>query len=215
MNIDAVLPSVPLLLNGLVTTLLLSVVSAVAATAIGLVAAAARTSRVPVLSQLSLLYTEVFRGSPLLITLLFVYFGASGFGVDLNLFLAAVVGLSIYEGAYIGEIFRSGIEAVPPGQLEVSRVLGFGPVGSFVHVVMPQTRRVALPPLVGQYIALVKDSSIAFMIGLPELMKQGQSIVDRIGQPVVVYLFVAALYFAVCYPASLWVRNLEKRNQFA
>ncbi|MFV0461930.1 MAG: amino acid ABC transporter permease [Nostocoides sp.] len=211
-DLGAVLPSLPLMLKGLGVTVLLSLVSGVLATLIGLVAAAIRTSRVAGASQLSILYTEVFRGTPLLITLLFVYFGVAAYGFELNLFAAAVAGLAIYQGAYIGEIFRSGIEAVPNGQREVSQVLGFGRIGTFVHIVLPQTRRVVLPPLGGQYIALIKDTSIASLIGVAELMRQGQSVVDRLGQPVAVYAVVAALYFVVCYPASRWVRALENRN---
>lgn len=211
MNIDALLPSLPLLLKGLWVTLLLSAGAGAAATVLGLLAATARTSRIPVVSQLAVLYVEVFRGSPILLTLLFVYFGAPGFGIEINLITAAIVGLAIYEGAYIAEIFRSGIESVPVGQREVSQVLGFGPVSTFVNVVVPQTRRIVLPPLIGQYIALIKDTSIAFMIGLAELMRQGQSIIDRIGQPVLVYTVVAILYFAVCYPLSRWVRRLDSK----
>jgi polar amino acid transport system permease protein len=212
MNLSTFLPSIPVLLQGLGTTLLLSLSAAALATVIGVLAAAARFSRVPIIAQIAYLYVQVFRGTPLLITLLFVYFGTAGLGLHVNLFVAAALGLSIYTGAYIGEIIRAGLEAVPKSQWEASQILGLKGTSTFINVIMPQTGRVVLPPLFGQYIALIKDSSLASMIGAAELMRHGQAIIDRIGQPIVVYAGVAVLYFIVCYPLSLWVRHLEKRS---
>lgn len=215
MNLSLVLSNLPLMLQGLLVTLALSATTIVGSTLLGLVAATLRTSRIPVLSQIARLYVEVFRGSPLLITLLFVYFGAAYAGYDMNLFYAAFLGISIYEGAYIAEIIRAGIESVPRGQWEASRILGLSNAQTFVSVVLPQTRRIVLPPLIGQYIALIKDTSIAYVVGLSELVKEGQSIVDRIGQPVLIYLVIAVLYFIVCYPLSRWVSGLDRRSQLA
>jgi polar amino acid transport system permease protein len=204
-----------LLLHGLGTTLLLSLAAIGMGTAIGLLAAVLRTSRLPVLAQLSRIYVEIFRGSPLLITLLFVYFGASYLGYVVNIFYAGVLGLSIYEGAYLAEIFRAGLEAVPRGQREAASVLGLSKPQTFWQVVLPQTRTIVLPPLIGQYIALIKDSSLVIVIGLVELTRQGQAIVDRAGQPLPIYLTVAGLYFVICYPLSLLVRLLERRARYA
>jgi polar amino acid transport system permease protein len=94
-------------------------------------------------------------------------------------------------------------------------VLGLSKPRTFWHVVLPQTRTIVLPPLVGQYIALIKDSSLVIVIGLVELTRQGQAIVDRAGQPLPIYLTVAALYFVICYPLSLLVRLLERRARYA
>ena len=215
MNLQTFLPSIPALLSGFGTTLLLSLASAILATFLGVLAAAARFSRVPVVAQISYLYVQVFRGTPLLITLLFVYFGTAGLGIHVNLFVAATLGLSIYTGAYIGEIVRSGLEAVPMSQWEASQILGLKRPATFFNIILPQTGRVVLPPLFGQYIALVKDSSLASMIGAAELMRHGQAVIDCVGQPIVVYAAVAVLYFIVCYPLSLWVRRLEQRNRAA
>jgi polar amino acid transport system permease protein len=212
MNIDLIVQSLPQLLRAFLLTLELSLVSVVASTALGLIVAAMRTSKLPVIAQVARLYVEIFRGSPLPITLLFVYFGAALYlGYSVNLFVAATIGLSIYHGAYIAEIFRSGIDAIPVGQREASRILGLTSAQTFRFVVLPQTRRIVFPPLVGQYISLIKDTSIAFVIGLVELMKAGQSIVDRTGDPIPIYIAIAALYFVVCYPLSVWVRRNEKR----
>jgi len=212
MSIAAFWPSAPLLIYGIITTLELSILAALFGTAIGGMVAAARYFRIPMLAQIGTLYVQIFRGSPLLITLLFVYFGMASFGVNVDVFVAAIIGLSVYSGAFIGEIIRSGLEAVPISQWEAASILGLNGRSTFFRVILPQTGRVIFPPLVGQYIALIKDSSLAFMIGVVELMKRGQSIVDRIGDPVVVYGAVAVLYFVVCYPLSIWVRRIEKRK---
>jgi polar amino acid transport system permease protein len=193
-------------------TLLLSVASMIGSTIVGLVAATLRTSRLPVGSQIARVYVEIFRGSPLLITLLVVYYGVAYAGYDMNVLVAAIIGISVYHGAYIAEIIRGGIEAVPRGQWEASRILGLSSTQTFTSVILPQTRKLVLPPLVGQYIALIKDTSLAFIIGLAELTRQGQSIIDRVGQPVLIYFLVAVIYFIICYPLSLWVQSLDRRR---
>ncbi|WP_432413754.1 amino acid ABC transporter permease [Pantoea allii] len=209
---ELILSSLPLLWRGLVITLLLSVAAIVGSTLLGLLAAILRTSRLPVARQIAVIYTELFRGTPVLITLMFIYFGVAYFGYDINLFAAGILGLSIYQGAYIAEIFRGGIEAVPKSQWEVSWILGLSRRQTFTSVILPQTRGIVLPPLVGQYLSLIKDTSIVSMIGMSELMHQGQAIVDRIGQPVVVYGLVALLYFVICFPLSRWVQHQQTRN---
>jgi polar amino acid transport system permease protein len=127
-------------------------------------------------------------------------------------FAAGVIGLSVYQGAYIAEIFRSGIESVPKGQWEVSQILGLTRGQAFSFVVLPQTGKIVLPPLVGQYLSLIKDTSIVSMIGMSELMHGGQAIVDRVGKPVEIYGLVALIYFVVCFPLSQWVRHHDRRR---
>lgn len=204
-----------LYLSGLWATVQLSLAAIVTATVTGLLVAAVRTSRIPVLAQLARGYLEVFRGTPLLIQMLFIYFGAaylSGFGI--TVFGAALLALTLYQGAYIAEIFR-GIEAVPRGQWEASRVLGLGRVRTFLSVILPQTRAIVLPPLVGQYLSLIKDTSIAVVIGYVELVRQGQAVIDRVGDPGTSYLAVAVLYFVICYPLSVLVRRMERKAVLA
>lgn len=204
--------SLPLLLQGLGVTLLLSAASIIGATVLGLLAAVLRSSPYTSGVIVARIYTELFRGSPVLITLMFIYFGVSYFGYDLNVFAAGVIGLSIYQGAYIGEIFRAGIESVAKGQWEVAEILGLNKRQTFGSVILPQTRAIVLPPLVGQYLSLIKDTSIISMIGMSELMHQGQAIVDRIGQPVMIYGLVAALYFIICFPLSRWVQHHDQKR---
>lgn len=143
-----------LYVSGLRATVLLSLAAIATGTLLGLVVAAVRTSRIPVLAQLARGYLEVFRGTPLLIQMLFLYFGASYLGlVGITVFGAALLALTLYQGAYIAEIFRAGIEAVPRGQWEAARVLGLPRIQTFLSVILPQTRAIVLPPLVGQYLS--------------------------------------------------------------
>jgi polar amino acid transport system permease protein len=212
MSIDLLRTSLAILLQGLVTTLLLSAAAIVGGTIIGLLAAVVRSFGPWGTARIARLYTELFRGTPVLITLMFIYFGVSYFGYAIDVFAAGAIGLSVYQGAYIAEIFRSGIESVPKGQWEVSQILGLTKTQAFSFVVLPQTGRIVLPPLIGQYLSLIKDTSIVSMIGMSELMHGGQAIVDRIGKPVEIYGLVAVIYFVVCFPLSQWVRHHDRRR---
>lgn len=212
MSIDLLRTSLAILLQGLVTTLLLSVAAIVGGTLIGLLAAVLRSFGPWGTARVAKLYTELFRGTPVLITLMFIYFGVSYFGYAIDVFAAGAIGLSVYQGAYIAEVFRSGIESVPKGQWEVSQILGLTKTQAFSFVVLPQTGKIVLPPLIGQYLSLIKDTSIVSMIGMSELMHGGQAIVDRIGKPVEIYGLVAVIYFVVCFPLSQWVRHHDRRR---
>ncbi|MGF6966195.1 polar amino acid transport system permease protein [Paraburkholderia sp. WC7.3g] len=212
MSVELLKTSFSILLQGLLTTLLLSVAAIVGSTLIGLFAAVLRSFGPWGTSRIARLYTELFRGTPVLITLMFIYFGVSYFGYAIDVFAAGAIGLSVYQGAYIAEVFRSGIESVPKGQWEVSQILGLTRAQAFSFVVLPQTGKIVLPPLVGQYLSLIKDTSIVSMIGMSELMHGGQAIVDRIGKPVEIYGLVALVYFAVCFPLSQWVRHHDRRR---
>ncbi|MDR5780999.1 amino acid ABC transporter permease [Caballeronia sp. LZ065] len=212
MSLELLKNSLSILLHGLVTTLLLSLAAIVGSTLIGLLAAVLRTFGPWGTDRIAKLYTELFRGTPVLITLMFIYFGVSYFGYAIDVFAAGVIGLSVYQGAYIAEVFRSGIESVPKGQWEVSQILGLSRMQAFTSVVLPQTGRIVLPPLVGQYLSLIKDTSIVSMIGMSELMHGGQAIVDRVGKPVEIYGLVALIYFVVCFPLSQWVRHHDRRR---
>ncbi|MDQ1045241.1 amino acid ABC transporter permease [Streptomyces sp. V4I2] len=202
--------------DGLWATVLLSLAAIATGTLTGLLVAAVRTSRIPLVAQLARVYLEVFRGTPLLIQMLFLYFGAAYLNLaGITVFGAALLALTLYQGAYIAEIFRAGIEAVPRGQWEAARVLGLSRTQTFTTVILPQTRAIVLPPLVGQYLSLVKDTSIAVVIGYVELVRQGQAVIDRAGDPATTYLAVAALYFVICYPLSLVVRRMERKAVIA
>lgn len=202
-----------LLLLGFLFTLNLTVTTVISSTILGFLVAVARRARIPVLAQILRTYLEVFRGSPLLVQILFVYFGAAYLNIQgVSVFLAVTVAMTLYQGAYISEIFRAGFEAVPKGQLEAAITLGLSPFSRLKDVVLPQAMRVSLPPLFGQYIGLIKNTSLASVIGYADLVKQGQGIVDRFGSPFEVFLVIGVLYFILSYPFSLTARRLERKT---
>jgi polar amino acid transport system permease protein len=212
MGWQGIIDSSGILFTGFVNTLTLSIATIVLGTALGLVVGVLRAARVPALRMPLRIYLEVVRGSPLLVQMLFIYFGAAYLGLrGVETFIAALVALTLYEGALISEIFRAGIEAVPRGQREAARSIGLSRLQIERYVILPQTVTIVLPPLVGQYIGLVKDTALATAIGYFELVREGQAIIDRIGMPIEVFIVIAAIYFVICYPMSLVARRLEKR----
>jgi polar amino acid transport system permease protein len=200
-----------LLAQGAATTVALAVLAAVFGTLIGLLVALARVARVPLLAQYAQGYTEIFRGSPLLLQLFWIWFGLPLIGVPINGFAAAVIGLSLNAGAFCAEIFRGGILAVPRGQSEAALASGMTYLQTMRYVVLPQIVRSSLPPLIGQQISLVKDTSLASLISFQELILMTQSIIDRTHRIFELYIGAAAVYFVICYPLSQFVRSVEKR----
>jgi polar amino acid transport system permease protein len=213
---QGILNSSGILFAGFVGTVVLSIAAIVTGTILGLLVAVLRTAHIRGLGVPLRIYLEVFRGSPLLVQMLFIYFGAAYLGLRfVETFTAALIALTLYEGALISEIFRAGIEAVPKGQREASRSLGLSRVQIERYVILPQTVTIVLPPLVGQYIGLVKDTALAAAIGYFELVREGQAIIDRIGMPIEVFAVVSVIYFVICYPMSLFARRLELRTLHA
>lgn len=216
MGWQGILNSSGILFAGFVGTVVLSIATIVTGTILGLIVAVLRTAHIRGLGVPLRIYLEVFRGSPLLVQMLFIYFGAAYLGLRfVETFTAALIALTLYEGALISEIFRAGIEAVPKGQREASRSLGLSRVQIERYVILPQTVTIVLPPLVGQYIGLVKDTALAAAIGYFELVREGQAIIDRIGMPIEVFAVVSVIYFVICYPMSLFARRLELRTLHA
>lgn len=200
-----------LTLQGARVTVELAVLAAIFGTIIGLAVALVRLARVPILAQYAQGYTEVFRGSPLLMQLFWIWFGLPLIGVPINGFVAATLGLSLNAGAYISEIFRGGILAVPRGQSEAAIATGMTYVQAMRFIILPQIVRSSLPPLIGQLISLVKDTSLASLISFQELMLMTQSIIDRTHRIFELYIGAAIVYFVICYPLSQLVRTVERR----
>lgn len=202
-----------LLLQGIGATLLLTIVSMMTSTILGFLVGLGRYARIPVLGVVLRVYLEIFRGTPLLVQLLFVYFGAAYLRLDaVSVFIAALIAMTLYQGAYMSEVFRAGFESVPSGQREAATVLGMSRFNINKDVVFPQTLPVVLAPLFGQYLTLVKNTSLASVISYFDIVRQGQAIIDQGVNSFDVYLVVAALFFIISYPLSLVARALEKRT---
>lgn len=214
-----------LLIKGFLITLELSVLSIVLGTILGFVMSLGKTGRIKPLQVVVSAYIEIFRGSPLLMQLFMFYFGLPYLGqvlkysspkiafflLNLSPFSITIMVLTLYSGAYIAEIFRSGYQSIPKGQFEAASALGLSYFRMIQKVILPQMLKVVYPPLVGFYIGLIKDTSLASIIGYQELVKQGQSIINTTSKPFEVYLVIALLYFILCYPLSRLVARAERR----
>jgi len=179
--------------------------------AIGLGIALARVSDIPVLRWLSIGYIRLFQGTPLLLQLFLVFFGADMLGFGLGPYVSAILGLSLNAGAFLGEIWRGALQAVPQGQQEAARALGLHYVPRMLRVVMPQALRVATAPTVGFLVNLIKSTSLAAIIGFVELTRAGQMVNNATFRPFTIFGIVAAIYFLLCWPLTLASRRLERR----
>lgn len=155
-------------------------------------------------------FISIFRGTPLMAQLIFLFFGLPMLGIQISSIMAAFLGLSLYSVAYLAEIARSGIESIAKGQWDASRSLGFNYLQTMRVVILPQAVRIMLPPFVGFFIGLIKDSSLASVIGFVELARSGRIVVERTGDSLLIFMLVALLYFIICYPLSRFSQRLER-----
>lgn len=213
---DVVLSNMDLLLQGFAVTLQLVSLSTIFAFAGGCVLAMMRISPVPLLQKLATGYTEAFRNVPTAVILFFTLFALPQVGLRLSFFGAAVVGLSIYYAAFFAESVRSGINSIPAGQFEASRAVGM-PFGMTVRlVVLPQSLRAVVPPLINNFIALTKSSAIASAFGVGELLTSADHLIPANPDAVMVILAAVALfYLAITVPAGLVSHYLERKVAMA
>ena len=196
-------------------TIALSAIAFVAGGAGGLVVALSRVSRSRALAVLATAYIKIVQGTPLLMQLYLVYFGASLLRLSTDAWTAATLGLAVYASAFLGEIWRGCIQAVPRAQWEAARALGLGYPSQLRFVVLPQASRIALPPTVGFLVQLVKGTSLASVIGFTELTRAAAVVNNATFRPLMVYMAVAGLYFVLCWPLSLLSEYLERRLERA
>lgn len=157
------------------------------------------------------LYVELLQGTPLLLQLFLVFFGLPLLGIDVSPLMAATVALTLYATAFLAEIWRGCVDAVPRGQWDASASLGMNFMQQMRDVILPQALRIAVPPTVGFLVQLVKSTALASIVGFNELTKAGQIVTNATFQPFVIYALVALIYFAMCYPLTFWSRRLERR----
>ena len=196
-------------------TLVLSAVAFLGGAVGGLLIALARTSGSKALRRISAGFIQVFQGTPLLMQLFLVYVGLAVVGLPIDPLLAAAVALTLHASAYLGEIWRGSIEAVPSGQTEAATALALSYPHRMRHVVLPQAMRIATAPTVGFLVQLIKGTSLASIIGFTELTRAGQIVNNATFKPFLVFGTVAILYFILCWPLSLMARRLEARMRLA
>lgn len=200
------------LMEGLGMTLRLALVAIILSFIIGCVLGVIRYARVPVLSKLVGLLVEIIRNLPLLLLIFFARFGLPELGIKLSPFWAAIVALSIFEAAMISEIVRSGLKSVEKGTIEAARASGLTYMQTLRHIVLPIGLRRMVPPIVSQFISLLKDTSLAVIISLAELTHNANIVMGQdISIVLPTLLLVAALYFAVNYALSIIARRLESK----
>jgi His/Glu/Gln/Arg/opine family amino acid ABC transporter permease subunit len=196
-------------LRGLGLTVFLTLITMVLATALAIPLALARLSRIRVIRWPANVFVEFMRATPLILQLIYIYYVLPMTGIKLNPIVAAITGLSLHYAAYLSEVFRGGIQSIPHGQTEAALSLGLTRLTTFRKVILPQATRVVLPTLGNYLISLFKDTSLASVVTVQELMFTGQIIAARNFQYFTIYTVTAMLYFAVCYPSGLAVRKLE------
>ncbi|NYT59177.1 amino acid ABC transporter permease [Alcaligenaceae bacterium] len=192
-------------------TIALSLMAFVGGGIVGLIIALSRTSENKVARSLSMGFIQLFRGTPLLLQLFLVFFGAPILGFDINPWLAAALALTLNSGAFLGEIWRGCIEAIPRGQWEAAEALGLSYRHKMRDIVLPQALKIGVPPTVGYLVQIVKGTSLAAIIGFTELTRAGQIINNATFQPMLVFTVVAVIYFFLCWPLSMLASYMERR----
>jgi His/Glu/Gln/Arg/opine family amino acid ABC transporter permease subunit len=196
--------------HGLLTALSVAAVAIVISVAVGLVLALARMGKPP-LSWLAAAYINVFRGVPALVSVIWVYFGWSLLlGISFTVFQAGVIALVLLYGAFIAEIYRAALDAIPRGQREAGLALGMHPVRVFVQVVLPQATKIAIPNIGSMFIGMVKDTSTFTVIGLLEVVRVTQNLNSSTFQPFVLYTAAAGVYVIAAFVLDFLFRTLEK-----
>ncbi len=198
------------LMMGLWTTLWLSAISSVFALFLGLLTGIARVSKNITLRGLAMIYVECIRGTPLLVQIFIAYFFL-GTVFNLSRNVCGIGALALFAGAYVAEIVRAGVQGIPKGQMEASRSLGMTAFQTMKDIILPQAFKKILPPLSGQFISLIKDSSLVSVIAITDLTKSGREIITSTFATFEVWIVVAAMYLLVTSVLSQLVYYMERR----
>ena len=192
-------------------TVALTLVAFIGGGVVGLLLLVARVARWTGAERAVSMYVQLFQGTPLLMQLFLAYFGLALFGVDTSAWLSAALALTLYTSAFLCEIWRGCVAAVPRGQWEAAQSLALNFAEQLRYVVLPQATRIAIAPTVGFLVQVIKGTALASVIGFVELTKAGTMITNATFQPFLVYSCVALMYFALCFPVSLTARSLERK----
>ena len=192
-------------------TIALSLIAFIGGGLVGLLLLVLRLTRAPWAVRLVSAYVQIFQGTPLLMQLFLAYFGLALFGIKTSAWTSAAVALTLYASAFLTEIWRGCVDAVPKGQWEAAQSLAMNFREQLRHIVLPQAGRIAIAPTVGFLVQVIKGTALASVIGFVELTKAGTMITNATFRPFVVYSCVALLYFALCFPISLYAKSLERK----
>ena len=199
------------LLGALQWTVYLSLIAFVGGGIVGMLLLVLRLSKARGADRFVGGYVQLFQGTPLLMQLFLAYFGIALFGINTSAWVAASVALTFYTSAFLTEIWRGCVAAIPKGQWEASSSLALSFGEQLRHIVLPQAIKIAIPPTVGFLVQVIKGTALASVIGFIELTKAGTMISNATFKPFVVYSCVALMYFALCFPISLYAKALERK----
>lgn len=199
--------------DGILRTFQVTIISIIFALFIGLIAGLGRISRITIINRIATIYVEVVRGIPLLVQLFYIYFALGRF-LSLDRLVAAIAAMSICYGAYMGEIFRAGIQAVPKGQMEAALALGMSRSQALRLVILPQTIRIILPPIGNEFIALLKDSSLVSIVAVSDLLRRGREYASTTFYYFETYTMVALIYLVITLFFSKLVAIMEERLSY-
>jgi polar amino acid transport system permease protein len=178
---------------------------------VGMLLVVLRLSKAPGMQALVATYVQVFQGIPLLVQLFLAYYGLGLFGIDTSAWVAAGLGLTLYTSAFLSEIWRGCIAAIPKGQWEASASLALGFFEQLRYIILPQALKIAVPPTVGFLVQVIKGTALASVIGFMELTKVGKTIANATFSPFLIFSCVALMYFVLCYPVSRYAKYLERK----
>jgi len=214
--LETLIDSLPSLFDGLRVTLLLTAFGVLLGTILGIVLATGRSYATRPIAYAILIYEKVLRGIPLLVLFFLIYFGLSQIGINLDAFTSVVIGLGLRSSAYQAQIYRGAINSIPEGQIHAAFSIGMNKLKAIRHVILPQMLRLSIPGWSNEFTILLKDTSLAFGIGVIELMRQGRYIQVRDPDLVlIVFLLIALIYFVLVFTANKILRYVEKKYQMA
>ena len=204
--------NLPFLWKGLIVTFKLTFLSIIGGILLGTFLALIRVAKIPVLSWVAAAYVNFFRSLPLILVIFWLYFLVPLIvGRPVGSFYSVLVAFVLFEAAYYSEIIRAGISSVSKGQLAAGRAIGLSYPQTMRYVILPQAFRAMVPVLLTQAIILFQDTSLVYVVGLKDFLVSAELIANRDQRLVEMYIFIAIVYFVICFAASLWVRRLQKR----
>ena len=204
--------NIPFLWKGLIVTFKLTFLSIVGGIVLGTLLALIRVAKIPVASWIAAAYVNFFRSLPLILVIFWLYFLVPLIvGRPVGSFYSVLVAFVLFEAAYYSEIIRAGISSVSKGQLAAGRAIGLSYPQTMRYIILPQAFRAMVPVLLTQAIILFQDTSLVYVVGLKDFLVSAELIANRDQRLVEMYIFIAIVYFVICFAASLWVRRLQKR----
>lgn len=212
LDFSVILPYAHLLPSALKVTIEIGIVGFMLAVLISIIVGSLRSMKLPFVFRIILsVYVEIFRGTPLLVQLFFVYYGLPSLGIKLAPITAAIITMGLNSGAYLSENVRASILSVDKGQYEAAHMLGYSPLQTNIHIVLPQAMRIAIPSFMNGFSSLVKETSMASVLPVIELTKLGNQVYAKTYHPFEIYILLGVMYFVLTYFLTFLAKWLEKR----